>query len=93
MANLTGFQHIGEKIFELVAFQDLLTCRSVCQSWKLILDNPMHWLLKLNKFGQTKKAFKEFLALIRNASKAGIPPTKIGYCLFTKYTKLTGSQI
>ena len=44
---------------------------------------------KLNKIGQTKKAYKECLVIIRKAKRGTFPVTKIGYCLCIKYIKLT----
>ena len=89
MASLRGLDHIGEKIFKFHQGKDILNFRLVCQSWKHILENPMYWLKKLNKIGQSKKVFNETLILIRKAFESGIPETKIGHCLLIKYLKIT----
>ena len=89
MASLQGFDHIGEKIFRFHNGKDILNFRLVCKSWKKILDNPMYWLKKLNQLGQPKKFYKDSLVLLRKASRARIPQTKIGYCLLIKYMKIT----
>ena len=89
MASLQGLDHIGEKIFKFHKGKDILNFRLVCKSWQQILDNPMYWLKKLNKIGQSKNVFNETSTLIRKASKYGILPTKIGYCLLVKYIELT----
>ena len=91
MASLQGLDHIGEKIFKVHEGMDILNFRLVCKSWQEILDNPMYWLKKLKKIGQSKKAHSDTLVLIRKASKAGIPLTKIGYCLLIKYVKITST--
>ena len=89
MASLQGFDHIGEKIFKFHNGKDILNFRLVCISWKKILENPMYWLKKLNILGQPKKFYNDSLVLLRKASRAKIPPTKIGYCLLIKYMKIT----
>ena len=93
MASLQGLDHIGEKIFKFHQGRDILNFRLVCKSWQQILDNPMYWLKKLNKIGQPKKAYKDQMVLIRKAIRAGIPPTKIGYCLLIKYMKITRNNV
>ena len=92
MATFTGFQHIGEKVFSLVPIENILNCRLVCKSWKKILDNPKLWLKKLNDIGQTKKAYKACLTLLRKASKAGMSEPKIINCLIIKYMKIREFQ-
>ena len=89
MASLRGLDHIGEKIFKFHQGKDILNFRLVCKSWKDILENPMYWLKKLNKIGQSKKVFNETLILIRKAFVSGISETKIGHCLLIKYLKIT----
>ena len=92
MASLAGFDHIGEKIFKFYQGKAIIVFRLVCQSWKQILDNPKYWLKKLDGIGQSKKQSKEYSVLIQKASRAGIPLTKIGFCLCIKYMKLTNSE-
>ena len=41
-----GFQHIVERIFLNLKYEDLLTCRLINKPTKLILDNPLIWLKK-----------------------------------------------
>ena len=93
MANLQGLDHIGEKIFKFHQSKDILNFRLVCKSWKQILENPIYWLKKLNKLGQTKKSYHDTMILTRKAYRAGIPPTKIGYCLLIKYFKMTENNL
>ena len=43
----TGLQHISEKIFMNLDYEDLMICGEVNQSWKQILkNNPIFWLQK-----------------------------------------------
>ena len=93
MASLEGLDHIGEKIFKFHQGKDVLNFRLVCKSWQEILENPMYWLKQLKKIGQSKKAHSDTLVLIRKTSKAGIPLTKIGYCLLIKYMKITSTNL
>ena len=44
---IPGLQHISEDIFKLLDKKDLLDCRLVTSSWKMILDQPKFWLEKL----------------------------------------------
>ena len=89
MATFSGFQHIGEIVFNYVPSENILNCRKVCKSWKQILDNPKLWLKKLNSIGQTKIITKDCLTLLRKAAKIGLPESTIGHCLLIKYSKVT----
>ena len=39
-----GLVHIGEKIFQNLDYQSLVICQNVCQTWKIILENPEFWI-------------------------------------------------
>ena len=39
-----GLLHIGENIFQNLDYQSLVTCQNVCQTWKIMLENPTFWL-------------------------------------------------
>ena len=39
-----GIAHIGEKILQNLNYQSLVMCQNVCQTWKVILDNPQFWI-------------------------------------------------
>ena len=39
-----GLVHIGEKIFQNLDYQSLVICQNVCQTWKIILENPDFWI-------------------------------------------------
>ena len=89
MANFVGIQHIGEKIFDLVPIDNILSNRGVCKSWKQILDNPMLWLKKLSGMGLNEKSKEDYLILIKKTSEAGFQQERIGYLLLIKYIKVT----
>ena len=65
-----GFLHISEQIFNVLDHKSLLSCRSVNQSWKTVLDNPRFWIKKLTrKMSELKKfeaqSWNELLEKIR----------------------------
>ena len=39
-----GLVHIGEKIFQNLDYQSLEICQNVCQTWKIIIENPEFWI-------------------------------------------------
>ena len=39
-----GLVHIGEKIFQNLDYQSLVICQNVCQTWKIIIENPDFWI-------------------------------------------------
>ena len=53
--NNPGLQHIAENIFGNVNYEDLEVCRSVNQSCKNILDEPIFWLKKFIRRGLSMK--------------------------------------
>ena len=42
--NNPGLSHIGRNIFEQLNLNELESCKRVCKSWKIILENPRFWL-------------------------------------------------
>ena len=50
----TGLKFIAEEIFIYLDFEDLERCKQVCESWKLILNNPSFWLRKCIQYGGFK---------------------------------------
>ena len=48
--NVSGLQHIGEKVFRYLLVSKLFQCRIVCQSWNYILQNPMFWIKYKNQY-------------------------------------------
>ena len=42
--NVSGLEHIGEKVFRCLSVNKLFQCRMVCQSWNYFLQNPMFWI-------------------------------------------------
>ena len=38
-----GLCHIGKSILMFLDHKSLISCRSVCKSWKNIIDNPRFW--------------------------------------------------
>ena len=53
--NNPGLQHIAENIFGNLNYEDLEVCRTVNQSCKKILDEPIFWLKKFIRRGLSMK--------------------------------------
>ena len=53
--NNPGLQHIAENIFSNLNHEDLEVCRTVNQSCKNILDEPIFWLKKFIRRGLSRK--------------------------------------
>ena len=53
--NNPGLQHIAENIFCVLNYEDLELCRTVNQSCKLFLDEPMFWVKKFIRRGLSKR--------------------------------------
>ena len=53
--NNPGLQHIAENIFGNLNYEDLEVCRTVNQSCKNILDEPIFWLKKFIRRGLSRK--------------------------------------
>ena len=60
-----GLQHIAEKIFITLNYEDILSCRLVNKSSKLILENPMLWLRQGILKGLSKKNQGDWLNVIK----------------------------
>ena len=53
--NNPGLQHLAERIFVNLNYQDLKDCRLINKSSKIILENPMFWLKKFIQRGISKQ--------------------------------------
>ena len=60
-----GLQHIAEKIFLTLNYEDILSCRLVNKSSKLILENPMLWLRQGILKGLSKKNQEDWINVIK----------------------------
>ena len=85
MATFEGIQHVGQKVFSFLSAEDLLKCRLVCESWKIILENPIFWLQKLENIGQPKNISKKWLQLLEKAKESGISESKVANLMILKY--------
>ena len=96
MENIVTFKNfidIGEKVFEHLNFTTTLDCMLVCQSWNQILTDPMFWLKKLKKMGQTSKASKKWIDLILKSKGLEISTIEITKALLhMRVTKLINLQ-
>ena len=87
MATFEGIQNIGRKVFSFLSVEENLNCRLVCESWKIIMENPLFWLHKLENIGQPKNISKKWLQLIEKAKESGISEPKIVNLMILKYRK------
>ena len=64
--NNSGFQHLAEKIFLPLNYEDLTACCQINRSSKIILVNPMFWLKKFITRGLPKKNQKDWTESIQS---------------------------
>ena len=60
-----GLQHIAEKIFITLNYEDILSCRLLNKSSNLILENPILWLGQGILKGLSKKNQEDWLTVIK----------------------------
>ena len=85
MATFEGIQHIGHKVFSFLSVEEHLKFRLVCESWKIIAENPIYWLQKLENIGQPKNISKKWLQLLEKAKESGISESKVANLMILKY--------
>merc|ERR1712087_343283 len=61
-----GLQHISEKIFLTLNYEDILSCRLLNKSSNLILENPILWLGQGILKGLSKKNQEDWLNVIKS---------------------------
>ena len=74
LTNKQGLQHISEKIFKILKFNDLVKCRRINTSWKRIVDQPsfliksIQLLAKSNqpKILKNQEYWKEIVTCLKN---------------------------
>ena len=67
--NTPGFQHLAEKMFLNLNYEDLKTCQLINQSANEILENPMFWIKKIIQRGLSKENQKDWhraIQLVKN---------------------------
>ena len=89
IANFKNFINIGEKLFEHLDFKTILDCKLVCQSWNMILTNPMFWLKKLKKMGQSFEASKKWIDLISKSKELEVSTLEITKALIIMHKSVT----
>ena len=60
-----GFQHIAEKIFITLNYEDILACRLINKSSNLILENPMLWIVQGILRGLSKENQDDWINVIK----------------------------
>ena len=76
--NNPGFAHITSKIFGHLDFKSQLQCRLVSQSWKTRVVQPLYWLKKLDKKGQSKDLSNSWFNLVQNIEKGSSLEEELG---------------
>ena len=91
MATFEGIQHIGQKVFSFLSVEEHLKFRLVCESWKVIAENPIFWLKKLEDIGQPKNISKKWLQLLEKAKESGISESKVVILMILKHQRFKKS--
>ena len=88
-ATFENFIDIGEKVFEHLDFKTILNCKLVCQSWNQIVANPMFWMKKLKKMGQSSEASKKWIDLISKSKELEVSTMQITKALIIMHKRVT----
>ena len=81
LINNPGFSHITSRIFGHLDHKSQLQCRLVGKSWKKHVDQPLFWLKKLEKKGQSKKLSNAWCDLFQNIEEGSFLEEKLRECL------------
>ena len=66
--NSPGFQHLAEKMFLNLNYEDLKACQLINQSANEILENPMFWLKKFQSL--SKENQKDWIKVIKQVKSS-----------------------
>ena len=83
--NNPGFSHITSRIFGYLDHKSQLQCRLVGQSWKSHVDQPLFWLKKLEKKGQSKNLSKAWCDLFQRIEEGSSLEEELRECLMKWY--------
>ena len=84
---------MSENVFKLLAKEDWLNCRLVCQTWKSILDEPCFWLEKLKSIGHPQEIHDQWLDLIQKSIiQDGKHKQILALCLMIKFYYISGLE-
>ena len=89
MATFDRFPHIAEKILNFIDVKDLQDLRSVCRSWKKIIENPVFWLKRLKNIGQPADITEKWQMILSKAKESEISHEKVSQALVTRYCSLS----
>ena len=81
VAKNRAFNAIPEKIFDYLEPLDLLQCRLVHTSWKVILDNPNFWLKLLRKKGMLEPDIQTWKLILNESKNEDSIQTEFKLCL------------
>ena len=68
--DIPGLQHLAEKVFLNLDYQNLEVCEMINQSSKHILQNPMFWVKKFVLRGMSKKTQTDWVSAIQSAKNS-----------------------
>ena len=83
LMNNPGFLNITEKILLHLVHKDLQSCRLVCLSWKMQVDQPHFWIKKCNQRGQPGDLFNAWFDLVRRIEKGSFLENELVKCIMT----------
>ena len=85
LINNPGFSHITSRIFGHLDHKLQLQCRLVGKSWNKHVDQPLFWLKKLEKKGQSKELSNAWCELIQRIEEGSFLDEKLRECLMKWY--------
>ena len=77
--NNPGLQHLAEKMFLNLNYENLEHCRLVNESSRQILDNTMFWIKKFTQRGLSKKNQDDWIEAIRVTNDTELAPKLLSY--------------
>ena len=75
--NNPGLQHLAEKVFLNLDYEDLEVCGMINLSSKHILENPMFWVNKFVSRGMSKKNKIDWVKAIQSAKNSEMNKQRI----------------
>ena len=76
-----AFYHISQNILWNLDHETHLTFRSVCQSWRAQVDDPVFWIKKCTRRGQPKDLEIAFLDLLQRMEENAFLKQDLKECL------------
>ena len=81
LINNYGYHHITKKIFLLLDHETSITCRSICHSWKTIVDDPYYWINRCKSEGQPISLTNQWIDIVQELDENSPIEQKFVQCL------------